>query len=128
VDAARWEKGKSMSRSVIDLEELLARVENDRPLMRDLILIFKEEFPRHAEALREAVASQDTSGVAAAAHTLKGMLSNMAAGEAATAAACLERLGRDGEIAKFAASLAQFEKLAEQLTRQLDSCLDEASA
>ncbi len=116
-----------MSRSVMDLDELLARVENDRELMRDLMLVFKEEFPRHSEALREAVASQDASGVAAAAHTLKGMLSNMAAGEAAAAAACLEHLGRNAEAAKFAESLAQFEKIAEELTRQLDSCLAEVS-
>src|SRR5262250_520280 len=115
-----WPAGgnSQMSRSVIDLDELMARVENDRDLMRDLMLVFKEEFPRHSAALRDAVASQDASGVAAAAHTLKGMLSNMAAGEAAAAAASLERLGRNGEVAKFAELLAQFEKIAEELTRQ----------
>src|SRR5262249_50018279 len=88
-------EGKLMSGLLMDLDELLARVENDRELMRDLMLVFKEEFPRHSEALREAVASQDASGVVSAAHTLKGMLSNMAAGEAAAAAASLERLGRN---------------------------------
>src|SRR5215469_7235979 len=120
-----WPAGgnSQMSRSVIDLDELMARVENDRDLMRDLMLIFKEEFPRHEEALREAVASQDASGVVGAAHTLKGMLS-----EAAAAAACLEQLGRDGEITKLGEPLAQFEKIAEELTRQIDLCLAEVSA
>jgi len=123
------EEGNSqMPRSMIDLDELMARVENDRDLMRDLMLIFKEEFPRHAEALRGAVASQDASGVVAAAHTLKGMLSNMAAAEAAAAAARLERLGRDGEITKLGESLAQFDKIAKELARQLDLFLAEVSA
>ena len=117
-----------MSRTLLDLGELLARVENDRQLMRELMLIFKEEFPRHSQVLREAVASKNANEVASAAHTLKGMLSNMAAAEAAEAAAKLERLGRDGKVEKFDESLANFESIAEELSRQLDSYLAEVSA
>jgi HPt (histidine-containing phosphotransfer) domain-containing protein len=46
-----------MAKSLIDLEELLDRIENDRELMRDLLAIFKEEFPQRHGALREAIAS-----------------------------------------------------------------------
>src|SRR5215472_9147868 len=117
-----------MSGSLIDLEELLGRVENDRSLMRDLLLIFKEEFPHHRQALREAVASRNASAVATTAHTLKGMLSNMAAREAAEAAARIERYGRNKEIERFDEALAQFENIAKELSRQLDACLAEVSA
>jgi len=117
-----------MSGSLIDLEELLGRVENDRPLMRDLMLIFKEEFPRNWQVLREAVASRNANGVATAAHTLKGMLSNMAAREAAEAAAKIERYGRNKEMEKFEEGMAHFEKIAEELSRQLDARLAEVSA
>src|SRR5207245_236748 len=82
-----------MSSALIDFAELSARVEDDRELMRDLLLIFKEEFPRHLQTLRLAVDSLDGEKVAAEAHTLKGMLSNLAAGPAAGAAARLEQLG-----------------------------------
>jgi len=40
----------------VDLLELLARVDNDRELLRDLVTIFKEDFPRHLLALQDAVA------------------------------------------------------------------------
>jgi len=42
-----------------DHAELLARVDNDRELLHELPRIFKEEYPRHLQALREAVDSGD---------------------------------------------------------------------
>jgi len=56
---AAQQEEKYMPNANIDLVELLARVENDRELMRELLLIFKEEFPRHVHALRLAVDSSD---------------------------------------------------------------------
>lgn len=114
---------KDMSSALIDFAELLTRVENDRELMRELLLIFKEEFSRYHQALRDAVDSLDAKRVASEAHTLKGMLSNLAACEPAGAAASLEQLGRDGETSKFAESLAAFDHLAKKLLLQVDSCL-----
>jgi HPt (histidine-containing phosphotransfer) domain-containing protein len=114
-----------MSGSLIDFAELLARVENDRELMRDLLVIFKEEFPRYYQALHDAVASLDAKQVASEAHSLKGMLSNLAASETAEAAARIEQLGRSGETSEFARSLAAFDGLAKELLRQVDSCVAE---
>lgn len=119
------EEEKSMSSSLIDFTELLTRVENDRELIRDLLLIFKEEFPGYHEDLRDAVQALDAKRVASAAHTIKGMLSNLAAREVAGAAARLEQLGRRGETSEFAESLAAFERLAKELLRQVDSYMAE---
>ena len=47
--------GKELAPLIFDHQELLARVENDRELLRDLLTIFKEEFPLQLRALREAV-------------------------------------------------------------------------
>jgi PAS domain S-box-containing protein len=116
---------KYMPNSNIDLAELLARVENDRELMRELLLIFKEEFPRHLLALRVAVDSSDGEKVATEAHTLKGMLSNLAANPAAGAAARLEQLGRTQEVAAFQEACASFENISRDLLLQLDTCVVE---
>src|ERR1700758_3557510 len=89
-----------MPKNFIDLEELLGRTENDRELMRDLLTIFKEEFPQRHQALGEAVASLNATSVVLEAHALKGMLFNLAAIEAAAAVAELERLGRNNETSK----------------------------
>ncbi len=116
---------KYMPNANIDLVELLARVENDRELMRELLLIFKEEFPRHVHALRLAVDSSDGEKVATEAHTLKGMLSNLAASPAAGAAARLEQLGRTQEVAAFQEACTSFENISKDLLLQLDTCMVE---
>ena len=116
-----------MPRSLIDFAELLTRVENDRELMRDLLSIFKLEFPRRHLALREAVKALDAKQVASEAHALKGMLSNLAAREAAGAAGRLEQLGWEGKSAEFRESLATFDNITEELWLQLDTCMAEVS-
>lgn len=92
------EPDKDSSNSTFDLKELLARVDNDRELLQYLLSIFKEEFPRHLKGLREAVDSRNAKLVATAAHTLNGMLLNLAAGETAAAVARIEQLGRSASI------------------------------
>ncbi len=116
---------KYMSTAIIDFAELLARVENDRELMRDLLLIFKEEFPRHLQALRLAVDSLDAEKVAAEAHALKGTLCNLAAGQAAGAAARLEQLGRSREVSEFRGACDSFENMGKELLLHLEVCMVE---
>jgi len=116
---------KHMPNAIIDFSELLARVENDRELMRDLLLIFKEEFPQHLQALRDAVDSRDGERVAAGAHALKGTLSNLAAGPAAGAAARLEQLGRNRAVSEFQEAFVSFESISKELLLQLDTCMAE---
>src|SRR5260370_42629163 len=102
------ETEEDLSNLTFNHAELLARVDNDRELLHDLLAIFKEEFPRHLQALREAVESGDGKLVTVAAHTLKGMLLNLAAGRAAAAVGRLEQLGRSGETAGVLDALAAF--------------------
>lgn len=98
--------------SAIDFTELLARVDNDRELLVDLMSIFKEDFPRHIRELTDVIAARDMKKLTVVSHTLKGMLANLAVTRAATAAAKLEQLARDSatdlEIAE-AFSAFQFE-------------------
>jgi len=65
----------------INLPELLFRLDDDRELLRELLAIFKEDFPQHLHAFRDAVASQDMKQTKTVSHTLKGMLSNLAVAE-----------------------------------------------
>jgi HPt (histidine-containing phosphotransfer) domain-containing protein len=108
-----------------DQGELLARVDHDRELLHDLLRIFKEEFPRQLQVLREAVSSGDGQRVAAVAHTMKGMLSNLAASQSAASAERLEQLGRSGEKSGFRDALAAFERDATKLLPHLDACMAE---
>ena len=108
-----------------DPRELLARVEHDRDLLNELLIIFKEEFPRQLQALHDAVDSGDGKLVAASAHFLKGMLSNLAAHQAAASAGRLEALGRSGEASAFQEAFSAFARDAMKLLPQLDACMAE---
>jgi HPt (histidine-containing phosphotransfer) domain-containing protein len=109
-----------------NLNTLLERVDNDRELLRELLEIFKEEFPRYREELRRAAALSDLPRLRTVGHALKGMFSNLAADRAAEQAANLERLGKGSETAGLAAALEAFEAEAAALLPMLDSYLAEA--
>ena len=119
------ETEKGSSNLSFDQGELLARADNDRELLHDLLTIFKEEFPRYLQALRVAVDAGDGKLVAVAAHALKGMLLNLAAGQAAAAVGRLEQMGRGGEASGFRDAFAAFERDITTLLPQLDACMAE---
>jgi HPt (histidine-containing phosphotransfer) domain-containing protein len=94
-------------------------------LLGDIIRIFKEEFPSHLLTLREAVKAGDGKRVATAAHTLKGMLSALAARQAVAAVARLERMGSQEEASGFEEAFATFEGEANKLLPLLEACMAE---
>jgi HPt (histidine-containing phosphotransfer) domain-containing protein len=111
---------------IVNVAELLARVDNDAELLRELIAIFKIEFPRHLCALREAVGQGSLKSVQKSGHTLRGMLSNLGTARGAAAAARLERLedSSDGDALKSA--LAFFESEVTDLLPALEACVAKA--
>ena len=122
---AAKEMDKDLPHLIFDYEGLLERVEHDRELLRDLLTIFKQGFPRQLLALREAVEARDGDRVAAAAHALRGMLSNLAASQAAATAARLEQMGRQKETLGYQEAFGVFENDANELLPQLDACMAE---
>lgn len=91
------EQSRENPQTIWNLPVLLARVDNDQELLRELLAIFHEDCPGHLSSLEKAIAIGDLKNVAAEGHTLKGMLANLAAVRAAAVAGRLERLARDGE-------------------------------
>jgi HPt (histidine-containing phosphotransfer) domain-containing protein len=110
----------------VDFEELLARVDHDRELLRELVSIFKQDFPQHLRALREAIARRDRKQMAIVSHTLKGMLANLAVTEAAAAAARLEQMATCGTEDSQKQALSAFEKETDGLLLELESYMAEA--
>jgi HPt (histidine-containing phosphotransfer) domain-containing protein len=111
---------------IVNLAELLARVDNDRELLCDLLSIFKDEFPGHIKSLEDAVDRKDAAKVASVSHTLKGMLSNLAVPKAAASAARLERLARARETASFREAFASFQQDVHGLLPKMESYMVEA--
>ncbi len=112
--------------SAIDFAELLARVDNDRELLLDLMSIFKQEFPRHIRELSDVVATHDSKKISVVSHTLKGMLANLAVTRATSAAAKLEQLGRDsGSEAEIADAFRAFQREVQGLLPEMEAYMAE---
>jgi len=63
----------------IDRTELLARVEQDEELAREVLAIFQDEVASYRNELQAAVEKKSASDTQKAAHAFKGMLANLAA-------------------------------------------------
>jgi len=118
-------KEEGLSGPVWNVAELLERVDNDQELLRELLTIFKEDFPQSFGSLRTAVNSGDLKGASRLSHTLKGMLSSLGATRAAAAASQLEALSSGGETASLRDALSALESEADRLLPELDAYMPE---
>jgi HPt (histidine-containing phosphotransfer) domain-containing protein len=116
---------KAVDKQCFNYGELLERVDNDRDLMRELLEIFKKDFPRHREALQAAVASGDLHRVQVVGHILRGMFANLAASRASTIAGHLEQIGNSGEGTGLSEAFTALEAESVKLLSILDACMEE---
>jgi two-component system, sensor histidine kinase and response regulator len=117
---------EASSYRVVNFSELFQRAVKDRELLQELLGIFKEDFPRYYTSLKEAVVRDDVKQVELIAHTLRGMLSNLAAARAAAATGRLENAARGGDQAGLMEGFALFEKEVSGLMPELGTYLEEA--
>jgi two-component system sensor histidine kinase/response regulator len=113
------------SEHVWNLAELLERVDNDQELLRELLNIFKEDFPQTMRGLQSAVDAEDLKNSSRLSHTLKGMLSSLGAIRAAAAAAKLEALSSAGETAPLEGAFHALEAEAHRLLPELEAYMAE---
>ena len=104
----------------INFEELLARVENDRELMQDLLDMFREEYPRQRQILQQALEANEMMAIQSAGHTLKGMCANLAMPQATEAAARVEMAGKTKNAEEIAAAIADLDHAVARIWNQLD--------
>jgi CheY-like chemotaxis protein/HPt (histidine-containing phosphotransfer) domain-containing protein len=106
---------------VIDETRLLERVGGDRKALCELIELFLDDAPRLVALIRESIEAKDAPGLQAAAHTLKGAVSNFAAPAATEAAARLQQMGESGRLRDAPAA-------GDVLERELELLRDKLSA
>lgn len=101
--------------SVIDINEVLSRVDGDKELLKDMIDLFIEGCPEMLNSIREAIANGNALELERSAHKLKGSVGNFAAKAAFEAALKLEQIGRSGDISNvnevYASLMKQMENL-----------------
>jgi two-component system, sensor histidine kinase and response regulator len=86
-----------MSQAFDELE-LLDRVDSDTEFLAEAVQMLSDDGPALVRGIRASVTAGDAAGVASAAHTLKGMVSNFCAATAQASAFEVERLAKGGDL------------------------------
>ena len=105
--------------TVIDRARLLERVGGDTRALAEVARIFLADAPRRLREIKHAIDTGDARALRAAAHTLKGAVSNFGAGGAVEAAFELQKLGDTAELDEAPAALERLEAELRAVRREL---------
>jgi len=120
-------QGDNSQVSAVDFADLLRRLDNDRDLMRELFVLFRQELPGLENSLQEAALRENMEGIQTTGHRLKGMLSSLSAKRAASAASRLEELGDTGDKTGLQDALLAFQREIVILLAELDAGAEKAT-
>lgn len=111
-----------------NLTEALERVEGDMDLLKEMIDLFLEEYPRMVVAIEHALTTSDAQALQNAAHTLKGAVSNFSAYGAAEASFTLEKMGRQHDLANPETALSTLTHELVRLSSALEALKEKEAA
>lgn len=83
---------------ILDRTTAMARVGGDADLLRELAVLFIEEYPVRMDELRSALERGDADAVERTAHSLKGAVANFGAQAAVEAALRIEQCGKSRQL------------------------------
>jgi CheY-like chemotaxis protein len=117
----RWGRRAAMAKEAIAISNpsCVDLFDGDVELLREVATAYVEWEPALRAQLRDASTSGDAVALRAAAHSLKGSVSNFGAATASTAAAKIEDAARRGDWRGAALALAEFEPAADALRSEL---------
>ena len=107
-----------------DLATALRHAGGDRRLLREILMIFREDCPTHLQAIRDAVTQGHPRELERVAHSLKGLLRTFGAAAAAETADQLERLGHGGSVAGAGELVAILDGQVEALLKSTADWID----
>jgi len=88
---------------------LLAEIADDPDLMREIVDLYRSNAPGWMDQIRQALSARDGTGLARAAHTLRGAVSHLGVPVATDAARALEDAGRAADFGAAPKTLARLE-------------------
>jgi CheY-like chemotaxis protein/HPt (histidine-containing phosphotransfer) domain-containing protein len=95
--------------------DVLARVGNNLTMLHDLLDVFRDDCAQLLPDLREAVRQQDGPRLAAAAHTIKGLVAFFESAAGTRAAVQLEEMGGQGTFAGAQDAIATLARETERI-------------
>ena len=117
-----------MIRNVLNMDELLAHVDGDRSLLKEIVGLFIEYCPILMTRLQDAIACCDAKEIERAAHSLKGSVGSFAAKAALNSVLRLEQIGKSALLADAPDAYAALDAEIDELkTTLFDITMDEAA-
>lgn len=110
-----------MTTNALDRDVALSRVGGDTELLKEIAVLFLENYDGWLGELHEAIARGDATAVEHTAHGLKGSVANFGAHAAVEAALQLENVGRSRDLTNVSASLACLESALAVLRPELEA-------
>ncbi len=95
---------------LMNIRELLDRLDQDRELLMELLGLFQTELPGLYMELRASLELGDMTRVRVASHTLKGMLGNLSMTRSAELAAEIENLALTGNTVAVQLAFEEFDR------------------
>lgn len=99
-----------MNEAILDLNEFLERIQNDRGLLWELLDIFVEDFQEKKDQLAEAIVRKDSNQIRRLAHALKGSCANISAHQLSLVLLELEIKGKNEDLSGTTALLEDVNK------------------
>jgi HPt (histidine-containing phosphotransfer) domain-containing protein len=109
------------SDSVFDRAVALSRVGGDAELLKEIAVLFLDDYPKSLSELRQAIEAGDARRIERSAHGLKGSVSNFGARPAVEAAMRLETMGRAQKLVEVDQVLHSLELALAALRPELES-------
>lgn len=110
---------------ILDINEFLERIQNDKGLLWELLDIFVEDFQQKRTQLHEASRNNDATEVRKLAHALKGSSANISAHQLSSVLLDLERMGKNNTLAGADKLLADMDKKFEVLLVRISRLREE---
>jgi HPt (histidine-containing phosphotransfer) domain-containing protein len=104
-----------MSEPIIDLKDVLDRVQDDKELLVELFDIYQEDFIIKRKDLEEGLKAKDVTKVREAAHSMKGASGNISAKSMHAMCMKIEHMARDGSVEGLDALLPTIDGYFEQI-------------
>lgn len=117
-----------MSEEILDLKELLDRVQDDKELILELFEIFMEDYTKKREQLTGAFTSENFENIRSIAHSLKGASGNISAKALREAFLKLEEVGKANSLEGHEDLLKLIDEQYEALTGRIEEVKAEYSS
>jgi HPt (histidine-containing phosphotransfer) domain-containing protein len=82
----------------IETESLLARCMADKDFLREMLVLFQDQFTQNLAVLERAIGAGDTDATREAAHAMKGSAANLSAARLSDLCAAIDLTAKSGRL------------------------------